>query len=53
MKKERPVASRRECENCGGEGWLDGLVVGDKVVEQRCGACGGFGTLPVEREDAA
>lgn len=43
------------CPSCGGEGWIDGLVVGDAVRMERCGRCRGTGDVarPDEWERAA
>jgi DnaJ-class molecular chaperone len=35
-----------DCPDCGGEGYIDGLVVGaGPSVEERCGRCGGRGVV--------
>ena len=31
------------CEACGGEGWIDGLVIGDSIRTEKCRACAGTG----------
>lgn len=39
------------CNGCGGEGVVDGLVVGDgEGRPDRCWACKGFGVVPIPPE---
>ena len=41
------------CNGCGGEGVVDGLVVGDGEGQlARCWACRGFGVVPIPSEPA-